>query len=436
MLAIKDNSLIQMVIDIRERVDRSMHISFSPPDISEQEIQEVIAALRSGWITTGPRVKKLESELADWIGVGHTEKGTPRCVCLNSQTACAVMSLRLLGIGEGDEVITTAYTYTASVSVICHVGARPILVDTQPDSYEMDYDAVERAITEKTKAIIPVDIGGVPCDYDRIFAIVEQKKHLFRPANALQEAYGRILVLADTAHALGASWKNKMIGNVADFSSFSFHAVKNFTTGEGGAVTWRPKKGLDDEEIYHQFQLLSLHGQSKDALAKMTAGSWEYDIVGTWYKCNMTDVTAAIGLGQFQRYPAMLARRRELIQRYDEAFRPLGVQVLPHYTETHTSSGHLYLTRIFHNNGTPISDSERLEIIVKMAKLGISCNVHYKPLPMHTAYRKLGYSIADFPNSIAQYQNEITLPLHTCLSDSEAEYIIKNYIEVLTDYIK
>ena len=400
-----------------------MKIQFSPPDISELEISEVADALRSGWISTGPRTKKLEKEIAEWIGTGN-------CVCLNSQTACAEMALRILGVGEGDEVITSAYTYTASASVVCHVGATLKLIDIQKNSPEMDYDALEASITEKTKAIIPVDIGGVPCDYDRIFEIVERKKHLFRPSNKIQESIGRIAVCADTAHALGAKWHGRMVGSIADFSSFSFHAVKNFTTAEGGALTWRTIPGIDDGDIYHQLQLLSLHGQSKDALAKTQLGAWEYDIVGTWYKCNMTDVAAAIGLKQFERYPEMLKRRKEIIERYDRAFKPLGIEVLDHYNSEHQSSGHLYITRV--PNITP---EQRNEIIIKMAEREIACNVHYKPLPMHTAYKNLGFDIKNYPNAYAYFANEITLPLHTCMTDEMVEYVIDNYMEIVKEYL-
>ncbi len=399
-----------------------MKVSFSPPDISALEIEEVTKAMQSGWITTGPRTKELEKKIAAWVG-------TPRCVCLNSQTACAEMALRVLGIGEGDEVITSAYTYTASASVVCHVGATLKLIDTQKDSLEMDYDALEAAVTERTKAIIPVDLGGVPCDYDRIFAIVERKKHLFKPANEMQAALGRIAVCADTAHAFGAKWHGRMVGSIADFSSFSFHAVKNFTTAEGGALTWRSIPGIDDEEIYHKLQLLSLHGQSKDALAKTKIGAWEYDIVGTWYKCNMTDIAAAMGLAQFERYPGMLERRRKIIRRYDEAFRPLGVETLAHYTDTYASSGHLYITRV-----PGITAAQRNEIILKMAEAEIACNVHYKPLPMHTAYKALGFDIANYPNAYAHFANEITLPLHTCLTDEMVAYVIDNYTRILREY--
>ena len=400
-----------------------MKISFSPPDISELEIAEVAEALRSGWITTGPRTKLLESRISEWIG-------TPKCVCLNSQTACAEMALRLLGIGEGDEVITTPYTYTASPAVVCHVGATLKLVDIQSDSLEMDYDALEAAITEKTKAVIPVDLGGVPCDYDRIFDIVNRKKSIFSPANEIQKALGRIAVCADTAHAFGAKRHGKPVGSIADFSCFSFHAVKNFTTAEGGALTWRHIDGISDDDLYHRLQLLSLHGQSKDALAKTKLGAWEYDIVGTWYKCNMTDIAAAIGLKQFERYPHMLERRREIIGRYDAAFRPLGVQTLDHYNDEHDSSGHLYITRV-----PGISPEQRNEIIIKMAEADIACNVHYKPLPMMTAYKELGFVIKDYPNAYAHFANEITLPLHTCLTDDKVEYVIENYTAILKEYI-
>lgn len=398
-------------------------IPFSPPDVSELEVAEVAEALRSGWITTGPRTKQLEKNIAQWIG-------TEKCVCLNSQTACAEMALHIMGIGPGDEVITSAYTYTASASVIAHVGAKIVLVDTQKNSFEMDYDALEAAITVKTKAIIPVDLGGIPCDYQRIFEIVERKKHLFKPNNDMQAALGRIAVMADTAHAFGAKWQGKMIGAVADFSSFSFHAVKNLTTAEGGALTWNTIPGISNEDIYKKLQLLSLHGQSKDALAKTKLGAWEYDIVGTYYKCNMTDIAAAMGLKQFERYPAMLERRKELIAKYDAVLKPLGVEVLEHYTKSWESSGHLYLTRI-----PGISVEQRNEIIIKMAERGIACNVHYKPLPMHTAYKNLGFDIKDFPNAYNLFANEITLPLHTCLTDEDVVYIIEQYTEVLKEYI-
>ena len=399
-------------------------IPFSPPDISELEIAEVAEALRSGWITTGPRTKQLEKNIAEWVG-------TEKCVCLNSQTACAEMALHVMGIGAGDEVITSAYTYTASASVINHVGAKIVLIDTQEDSLEMDYDALEAAINEKTKAIIPVDLAGVPCDYDRIFEIVERKKHLFKSNNEIQSALGRVAIMADTAHAFGAKWHGRMIGSVADFSSFSFHAVKNLTTAEGGALTWRTIPGIDNEDIYKKLQLLSLHGQSKDALAKTKLGAWEYDIVGTYYKCNMTDVVAAIGLKQFERYGDMLKRRKEIIEKYDAALRPLGVETLNHYTDEWESSGHLYLTRI-----PGITAEQRNEIITKMAERGIACNVHYKPLPMHTAYKNLGFDIANYPNAYAHFANEISLPLHTCLTDEDVAYVAENYAQVVKEYLK
>lgn len=405
-----------------EKVQK-MNISFSPPDISELEVQEVAEALRSGWITTGPRTKQLERNIAAYVG-------TEKCVCLNSQTACAEQALRVLGVGPGDEVIVPAYTYTASASIVCHVGAKLVLVDSQRDSLEMDYEALEAAITEKTKAIIPVDLGGVPCDYEKLFAIVERKRDLFKPASDIQQALGRIAIMADTAHAFGAKLGDKMIGSVADFSSFSFHAVKNLTTAEGGALTWNTIPGIDNEDIYKRLQLLSLHGQSKDALAKTQLGAWEYDIVGTWYKCNMTDVTAAIGLKQFERYPGMLIRRKELIAKYDAALKPLGVKVLDHYTAAYESCGHLYLTFI-----PGITPEQRNEIIIKMAQRGVACNVHYKPLPMHTAYKNLGFDIKNFPNAYAHFAHEITLPLHTCLTDEQADYVIENYVQVLKEYV-
>ena len=400
-----------------------MKIPFSPPDISELEIAEVAEALRSGWITTGPRTKQLERNIADYVGVN-------RCVCLNSQTACQEMALHVLGVGPGDEVIVPAYTYTASASVVCHVGAKLVLIDSQPDSLEMDYEAVAAAINENTKAIIPVDLAGIPCDYDKLFAIVESKKALFKPNSDIQKALGRVAIMADTAHAFGAKLGDKMIGSIADFSSFSFHAVKNLTTAEGGALTWRTIEGIDDEVIYKKLQLLSLHGQSKDALAKTQLGAWEYDIIGTWYKCNMTDVVASIGLKQLERYPGMLARRKEIIGKFDAALKPLGVKVLDHYNDRHESSGHLYLTRI-----PGITLEQRNDIIIKMAERDIACNVHYKPLPMHTAYKNLGFDIANFPNAYAHFANEITLPLHTNLTDEQVQYVIDNYTDVLKEYI-
>ena len=398
-------------------------IPFSPPDISDLEISEVVETLKSGWITTGKRTKQLEKNIAEWVG-------TEKCVCLNSQTACAELALRIMGIGEGDEVITCAYTYTASASVIAHVGAKIVLIDTQKDSLEMDYDALESAINEKTKAIIPVDLAGIPCDYDRIFEIVKNKKYLFKPNNEIQSALGRVAVMADTAHAFGAKWHGEMIGSVADFSSFSFHAVKNLTTAEGGALTWRTIPGISNEDIYKKLQLLSLHGQSKDALAKTKLGAWEYDIVGTYYKCNMTDIAAAIGLKQFERYPDMLKRRKDIIEKYDAAFKPAGVETLNHYSDKWASSGHLYLTRI-----PGITYEQRNEIVMKMAEFGVACNVHYKPLPMHTAYKNLGFDIAYYPNAYAHFANEITLPLHTCLSDEDVEYVIKHYLEVVKEFV-
>lgn len=400
-----------------------MKIPFSPPDVGILEAEQVIDALRSGWITTGPKTKELERQVAEFCGAN-------RAVCLGSQTACAEMTLHLLGVGAGDEIITTAYTYTATASVVCHVGAKLVLVDTQKDSFEMDYDRLAEAITDKTKVIIPVDLGGVPCDYDKIFEVVESKKHLFHPENEIQKAIGRVIVMADTAHAFGATWHGKPVGSFADFSSFSFHAVKNFTTAEGGAVTWKKIDGINDEDIYHQYQLFSLHGQSKDALAKTQLGAWEYDVIGPWYKCNMTDVIAGIGLAQMQRYPKMLERRKNIIARYDAAFKPLGIEVLPHYTEEHQSSGHLYITR-----APGVTLEQRQEIIVKMAEAGIACNVHYKPLPMMTAYKQLGFDIKDYPNAYHHFANEITLPLHTKLTDEEVLYVIENYSEIVKEYL-
>ncbi len=399
---------------------KRFNIPFSPPDMTEAEVKEVADAILSGWITTGPRTKEFERQIASYVGVN-------KAVCLNSQTACAEMALRLLGIGAGDEVIVPAYTYTATASVVCHVGAKLVMVDVQPDCLEMDYVALEKAITPATKAIIPVDLAGIPCDYDRIFAMVERKKTLFQPSNDIQRAIGRVAICADAAHAFGASYHGKMVGSIADFTSFSFHAVKNLTTAEGGALTWRPIPGIDEDELYHMAQLYSLHGQSKDALAKTKLGAWEYDIVGPWYKCNMTDIMAALGLVQLKRYPSLLERRKQIIHRYDEAFRPLGIEVLDHYSEQHQSSGHLYITRILG------ADSERRqEIIVKMAEQGIATNVHYKPLPMMTAYKNLGFDIADYPNAYARFANEITLPLHTCLKDEEVQYVIDNFVAIVS----
>ena len=405
-----------------------MKIPFSPPDMTELEALGASEAIRSGWITTGPKTKEFERQIAEYCHVN-------KAVCLNSQTACAEMALRLLGIGAEnggssfDEVIVPAYTYTASASVVCHVGAKLVLIDSQTDSLEMDYEALEKAINEHTKAIIPVDLGGIPCDYNQIFAIVENKKNLFKATSAVQEALGRVAICADAAHAFGASWHGKMVGSIADFSSFSFHAVKNLTTAEGGALTWNIL-GIDDKELYHQAQLYSLHGQSKDALAKTQLGAWEYDIIGPWYKCNMTDIMAAIGMAQLARYEGILERRKEIIGRYDAAFRKLGVQVLPHYTDEHQSSGHLYITRI-----PGVELEQRQEIIVKMAEAGIATNVHYKPLPMMTAYKNLGFDIKDYPNAYKQFENEITLPLHTKLTDEEVEYVIEKYCEIVKEYI-
>ena len=397
---------------------KRFNIPFSPPDMTEAEAREVKEAILSGWITTGPRTKELERQIAEYTG-------TNKAVCLNSATACLEMALRLLGIGDGDEVIVPAYTYTASASVINHVGAKIVFIDSQKESLEMDYNAVENAINERTKAIIPVDIAGIPCDYNRIFDIVKRKQALFRPTTDLQRLIGRIIVCADSAHAFGASWRGKMVGSIADFTSFSFHAVKNFTTAEGGALTWNIPEA-DNEALYHQVQLYSLHGQSKDALAKTQLGAWEYDIVGPWYKCNMTDIMAALGLVQMKRYPALLARRREIIERYDNAFKPLGLSVLPHYTEEYNSSGHLYLTKV-----PGASTEERQDIIVAMAERGIATNVHYKPLPMMTAYKQLGFDIKDYPNAYTHFLNEITLPLHTRLTNDEIEYIIEQYTDIL-----
>lgn len=397
-----------------------MKIPFSPPDVGEAEIEEVAAALRSGWITTGPKTKELERRVANFC---HTKKA----VCLNSATAALELTLHQLGIGPGDEVITCAYTYTASASVVCHVGAKLVLVDCQPDSYQMDYDALEKAVTTKTKAIIPVDIGGVICDYDKIFEIVKRKQCLFTPSdNPIQKALGRVAVVADAAHAFGASQNGKMCGEIADFTAFSFHAVKNFTTAEGGAVVWKEIDGVDSEEIYRQYMLLSLHGQSKDALAKTQLGAWEYDIVIPGYKCNMTDIMAGIGLAQMKRYPAMLARRKEIISRYDAALKNLPVTVWQHYGEDFSSSGHLYLVRL---NGK--DEQYRNDVIVRMAQMDVATNVHYKPLPMHTAYRNMGFDIKDYPNAYRMYQNEITLPLHTCLSDEQVEYVLRCFAEAL-----
>ena len=404
-------------------------IPFSPPDVGEEEIAEVAEAMRSGWITTGPRTKAFEKRLARYM---HTNK----VVCLGSGTAAEELNLRILGIGKGDEVIVPAYTYTATASAAIHVGAKVIFVDSQPNSFEMDYDQMEAAITEKTKAIVAADLAGLICDYDRIYQAVENKKSLFTPSGntelgrRIQKALGRVAVIADAAHAMGASRNGVMAGAIADFTSISFHAVKNFTTAEGGASTWRKIEGIDDEELYTQYQLYSLHGQSKDALAKTVRGSWEYDVIGPWYKCNMTDITAAIGLRQLDRYPSILERRKEIIARYDEMCDSLGLIRLNHFANDHKSSGHLYMVRI-PNAG----EQERGDIIAKMSEEGIACNVHFKPLPMMTAYKEYGWDIKDFPNAYNFYQNEITLPLHTKLSDEDVDYIIDKFTSIVKKYI-
>ena len=409
-----------------KNVQRS--ILFSPPDISDLEIAEVVEALKSGWITTGPRTKELEKRLAEFC---HT----PKVVCLNSATAAEELNFRICGIGEGDEVIVPAYTYTATASAAIHCGAKVIFVDSQKDSTEMDYDKVADAITEKTKAVVAVDLAGIICDYDKLYAAVESKKTLFRAKEGndlgarIQQAIGRVLVFADCAHALGASKNGKMAGEFADFTDFSFHAVKNFTTAEGGAATWKDIPGIDNEEMYHQYQLYSLHGQSKDALAKTQIGAWEYDIIGPWYKCNMTDIMAAIGLRQLDRYPTLLERRKEIIKKYDEACDELGVIHLQHYGKDFASSGHLYLTRI-----PGARDEQRREIITKLAERGVNTNVHYKPLPMMTAYKNMGWDIKNFPNAYAYYENLITLPLHTKLSDEDVEYVTENFKAVVSAY--
>lgn len=422
------------------------NIPFSPPDMTDEEAREVRDAIMSGWITTGPRTKKLEKEVAVFVGV-------EKAVCLNSQTACAEIALRLLGIGKGDEVILPAYTYTASASIVEHVGATLVFVDVQKDCLEMDYETMEKSITPKTKAIIPVDLAGIPCDYDRIFSIIERKKSLFTPKTDLQKKIGRIAVCCDAAHSFGASRKGRMVGSIADLSSFSFHAVKNLTTAEGGALTWnlpfgneKVVKELDkaennlfsgvpeiegktwNENLYRKAQLLSLHGQNKDALAKTKLGAWEYDIIGTWYKCNMTDVVAAIGLVQMKRYKRMLERRHKMIERYNEAFKSLNVAVLNHYNEERISSGHLYLVRLLGK-----TREETNKVIEEMAERGIATNVHYKPLPMMTAYKKLGFDIKDYPNAYHQFENEITLPLNTKMTDEDLEYVIENFVKIVND---
>lgn len=394
-------------------------IKFSPPDITNQEIELVTEALKSGWITTGPKTKLFENKISEYCGTSKT-------VCLNSATAALELTLRVLGVGPGDEVITCAYTYTASASVIDHVGAKIVLVDSQKDSVEMDYDKMAEAITEKTKVIIPIDIAGIMCDYDKLYEKLEEKKHLYKPNNEIQKCFDRCIVLADGAHSFGATYKGKVAGSVADFTSFSFHAVKNLTTGEGGAVTWLDREGLDNEKIYKEYQLLSLHGQNKDALAKTQLGSWEYDIVYPAFKCNMTDIMAAVGLAQLDRYSSLLARRKEIIKKYNEGLKNKGVQVLNHYNDNSNSSGHLYITRVLNK-----TDEERRNIIIKMAEAGIACNVHYKPLPLMTAYKNLGFNIDNYPNAHNFYLNEITLPLHTLLTDEEVEYVIEEFLEIV-----
>lgn len=403
----------------KDSIMKQINVPFSPPDITEEEIKEVVDTLKSGWITTGPKTKLFEKQIAEFCHVS-------KAVCLNSATACMEMALRVLGIGPGDEVITTAYTYTATASVICHVGAKLVLVDTRKDSYEMDFEKVEQAVTEKTKAIISVDLAGVIGNYERLFEIADRKKALFQPANKIQRQMGRIAILADGAHAFGAQQKGKRCGEIADFTSFSFHAVKNLTTAEGGALVWRDIQEVDNEELYKQFMLLSLHGQSKDALAKTQLGAWEYDIAAPYFKCNMTDIMASLGLAQLRRYPKLLTRRREIIEKYNEGLKSEEVTVLQHYGENHSSSGHLYLVRLIGRKR-----EECNEIIIKMAKRGVATNVHYKPLPMLTAYKNLGFSIEDYPNAYELFSNEITLPLHTKLTDEEVEYVIEVFKECM-----
>jgi len=401
---------------------KKRNIPFSPPDITEEEIQQVAKVLRSGWITTGPTTKEFERRIAQYI---HVDKA----VCMNSATACMESVLRVLGIGPGDEVITCAYTYTATASVALHVGAKPVLIDTQKDCIEMDYDQLADAINERTKVIIPVDLGGIVCDYDRIFQIVESKKHLFHANNTLQKAFGRIIVMADAAHAMGAQWHGKMCGEIADFTTFSFHAVKNLTTAEGGAITWRAHHNIDNEQLYKQFQLLSLHGQNKDALAKTKLGVWEYDIVAPYYKCNMTDIMAAIGLVQLERYPKLLQRRAEIIAKYDQGLKEQNIVPLNHFGQNHRSSGHLYIVRALNLNV-----EQRNEVITAMAERGITCNVHYKPLPMMTAYKNIGFDITNYPHAYNLYKNAITLPLHTQLTDEDVDYVICNFIDIISHY--
>lgn len=407
------------------------NIPFSPPDMTDAEMNEVAEAMKSGWITTGPRTKEFEhliSMCCQTVRQDDEGKPLPTTVCLNSATACMELALRVLGIGEGDEVIVPAYTYTATASAVCHVGARPVMVDCAPGSFEMDYGKMTEAINERTKAVMPVDLGGIVADYDAVISAVESKKDLFRPKNDIQKAFGRCIVIADAAHAFGAMWHGKMCGEIADFTSFSFHAVKNLTTAEGGALTWRQIPGIKDEEIYKTLQLLSLHGQNKDALAKTRLGAWEYDIIGTWYKCNMTDIMAAIGIQQLKRYPELLRRRRQIIETFNEAFKDLPVEVLNHFDNYHSSSGHLYLVRLKDKDV-----DQRNELIVKMAERGIACNVHYKPLPMMTAYKAMGFDIKDYPNAYNQYRNEVSLPLHTRLTEEDVNYVIDNFKEILAE---
>lgn len=416
------------------------NIPFSPPDMTEAEAKLAAEAILSGWITTGPKTKEFERKIAEYVG-------TNKAVCLNSATAAMEMALRLIGVGPEDEVIVPAYTYTATASVTQHVGCKVVMVDSQKDNVEMDYDKLAEAITEHTKVICPVDLGGVMCDFDKVFAAIESKKHLFRPANEIQKRIGRIIVAADDAHAFGAKWHGKMAGSIADFSSFSFHAVKNLTTAEGGALTWNLPFGNElvsydswstvphiegetwDGYLYRLSQLYSLHGQNKDALAKTQLGAWEYDVIGPWYKCNMTDIMAGIGLAQLERYQGMQERRRHIIGVYDNALKDLPVAVLNHYGEDFAGSGHLYITRLLGH-----TDQERRDVIVKMAERGIACNVHYKPLPMMTAYKALGFDIKNYPNAYNLFVNEVTLPLHTCLSDEDVEYIISNYVDIIKQY--
>lgn len=403
-------------------------VQFSPPDITQSEIDEVVDTLKSGWITTGPKTKELERLVSQY-------SGTSKAVCLNSNTACSEMTLRVLGIKEGDEVIVPSYTYTATASVIEHVGATIVMVDCEPGKFTWDYDKLEEAITEKTKVIIPVDLFGIPADYERIMSIVENKKSLFNPSdNKIQQAIGRCIIMTDGAHCFGAKYKGKPVATYTDFINYSFHAVKNLTTAEGGAVTWKDIEGIDNEEIYHQYMLLSLHGQSKDALAKTQLGAWEYDIVGPWYKCNMTDVHAAIGLGQIRRYDNILLRRKEIIERYNKAFEDLPLELVEHYTDSYESSGHLYIIRIFDKCGNSVKSKIRDNFIIKMAELGVGTNVHYKPLPMHTAYKNLGFHIKNYPNAYEQFKNTVTLPLHTCMSDEDVEYVI-NCVKKVVDEI-